>query len=65
MSVETAEVKERARSSFGSQEGTGVSGVGGSLSLWSCPEEREEIFLFFEEDVMKASRRGSSGGNLG
>ena len=53
-------MKDRAGSSSGSQEGRTESGEEGSVSCWSGFACREEIFLFFEEDVVKVSCPGSS-----
>jgi hypothetical protein len=57
--TEAAE-KERAGSSSTSHEGRTESGEGESMESWSLSTGRES-FLFFEDDVLKASCPGSSG----
>lgn len=53
-------VKEKAASSLGSHEGRTESGEGESSGSCSWGRGREEIFLFFKEDVLTASCPGSS-----
>lgn len=61
-SVDAAE-KEKAGSSFGSHDGRTVSAGEEVLVLgtWSSQDWLRESFLFFEEDVVKASCLCSSG----
>lgn len=54
--------KERAGSSSTSQEGRTESGDGDDDSIESRGASLRKIFLFFEDDVLKASCRGQLGG---
>lgn len=60
MSATEAE-KEKAGSSSTSQEGRTESGGGEGDSMGSTGSSFRKSFLFFEDDVLKASCPGSSG----